>query len=66
MITDIQIYNEGSIVLLQPKTQTAINWIEENIGQNNGFQPYWPTVTVEARFVENILCGMQSDGLKLS
>ena len=63
MTTDITVQDAGSIVLLQPHTGTAKRWLEENIGQDNGFQPYWPTVVVEPRYLGEIIEGMQADGL---
>jgi len=62
---DVTIINGGSVVLLRPQTDAAREWVEENIGQDNGYQPYWPTVAVEARYVDDILVGMQSDGLEI-
>ena len=44
MATDIVVESHGSIFLLRPISDSGRMWIEENIGQQNGFQPYWPTV----------------------
>jgi hypothetical protein len=55
--------NHGSILLLRRLTPLATSWLEENIGQDNGFQPYWPTCVIEHRFITDILAGIQSDGL---
>lgn len=63
---DFTITDSGSIVLLHPQTDAARNWLEENIGQDNGFQPYWPTVVVEPRFVQAIIEGFSNDGLLLA
>jgi hypothetical protein len=41
--------NHGSVFLLKPLTPPAISWIEEHIGKDNGYQPYFPTVVVEHR-----------------
>ncbi len=60
---DFTIRNEGSIILLHPDTEPAIAWVEDNIGQANGYQPFWPTVLIEARYVRDILDGIQADGL---
>lgn len=38
-------------------------WPEEYIGQDNGFQPYWPTCVIEHRHIWPILESIQSDGL---
>jgi len=55
--------NHGSIVLLRPLTPSATSWLEEHIGQDNGFQPYWPTCVIEHRYIWPILEGIQNDGL---
>ena len=67
MKIDIEVRGAGqSVLLLVPFTKVAEAWFEEHIGQDNGFQPYWPTVTVEARYVGDILRGAQADGLVFS
>ena len=60
---DVVIRNEGSVVLLEPQSEQARNWLGENIGQDNGYQPCWPTAACEARYVEDIIYGMFQDGL---
>ncbi len=55
--------NHGSIFLLRPLTPSATSWLEEHIGQDNGFQPYWPTCVIEHRYIWPILEGIQNDGL---
>jgi hypothetical protein len=66
MATDIVIENHGSIVLLRPTSRSGQEWIEQNIGQQNGFQPYWPTVVVEPRYIADIVKGIQADDLRVS
>ena len=58
--------NHGSIFLLRPQNEQAIAWVHEHIGSGNGFQPYWPTVVIEHRYVADILEGIQNDGLVIS
>ena len=60
---DFVVENHGSIFLLRPLTPSATSWIEEHIGQDNGFQHYFPTVVVEHRYIADIVEGIQSDGL---
>ena len=55
--------NHGSIFLLRPLTPLATSWLEEHIGQHNGFQPYWPKCVIEHRYIWPILEGIQNDGL---
>ncbi len=64
-MTDITVVDAGSIVLLQPNTPAAIEWIDENIGEDNGFQPDYPNVLCEPRYAQDILYGMQNDMLTL-
>jgi hypothetical protein len=60
---DFEVQNHGTICLLCPLTDSAIAWVEEHIGQDNGFQPYWPTVVVEHRYIADLVAGIQRDGL---
>ena len=63
MNPDISIENHGSIFLITPLTPAAIAWIEENIGADNGYQPYFPAVVIEHRYIADIVAGIQNDGL---
>ena len=63
---DFTIQNEGSIFLLQPHSFAARAWVDKHIGQGNGYQPYWPTVLVEHRYVVDIVDGIQADGLTVA
>lgn len=60
---DFSVENHGSIFLLRPETDAAHEWIDEHINPDNGYQPYWPTVVVEPRYVGAIVEGIQADGL---
>ena len=62
---DFLCVNHGSIFLLRPLTPSATSWIEEHIGQDNGYQPYFPTVVVEHRYIADIVAGIQNDGLAM-
>ena len=63
---DFLVENHGSIFLLIPQTNSARIWAADNIGRDNGFQPYWPTVVVEHRRIADIVSGIQSDGLAVA
>jgi hypothetical protein len=63
---DFALENHGSIFLLKPLTPSATSWIEEHIGQENGYQPYFPAVIVEHRYIADIVEGIQNDGLAVS
>jgi hypothetical protein len=60
---DFAVENHGSVFLLKPLTPSATSWIEEHIGQDNRYQPYFPTVVVEHRYIADIIAGIQDDGL---
>ncbi len=60
---DFLVENHGSIFLLRPQNENAIAWVNEHIGQDNGYQPYYPTVVIEHRYVADIVAGIQDDGL---
>lgn len=66
MATDIVVENHGSIFLLRPTSHSGREWIDQNIGEDNGFQPYWPTVVVEAHYIADIVNGIQADDLRVS
>ena len=63
---DFHVENHGSIFLLLPLTPAARIWTDEHIGPDNGFQPYYPTVVVEHRYISDIVDGIQNDGLVLA
>jgi hypothetical protein len=65
-MTDFTIRNEVSIVLLTPCNDAAHEWVDENIGQHNGYQALWPTVTIEPRYLEPILAGIRDAGLEVA
>jgi hypothetical protein len=62
---DFTVRNEGSILLLTPHTGPARNWIDEHIGSENGYQPLYPTVVIEPRYVIAILEGIRVAGLEI-
>lgn len=63
---DFTIRDEGSILLLTPHTEPARDWINEHIGRDNGYQPYFPTIVIERRYVEPILGGIRESGLEVA
>jgi hypothetical protein len=60
---DVSYEDNGSIVIFHPRSVRGRNWLEDNIGADNGYQPYWPAVVVERRYVIPILEGLMADGL---
>ncbi|MBI3334040.1 hypothetical protein HYZ97_00995 [Candidatus Pacearchaeota archaeon] len=58
---DFYLLNGGSIYQLEPLTDAAAAWIEDNVN-HEGFQPYWPTVIIDARYTDGIVSGLIEDG----
>ena len=65
MQIDFTIQNEGSIILLHPQSPAARQWVQDHIGADNGFQPYYPSIVIEPRYAGDIVAGIQADGLKI-
>ena len=63
---DFSFRDEGSIVLLTPLSPSAQQFVEERIGSDNGFQPYWPTVVIERRYAQDILEGVIAEGMVIA
>jgi hypothetical protein len=63
---DFEVQNHGSIFLLIPHTVSARLWIDDHIGEDHGYQPYYPTVVIEYRYIANIVEGIVADGLVLA
>jgi hypothetical protein len=61
---DFTIRDEGSLVLLTPRTESAREWIDTHIGPDNGYQPYYPTVVIEPRYLQPVLEGIAEAGLE--
>ena len=62
---DFRIGDYGSIVLIAPLTPEACNWVDENIGADNGYQPMYPTVVAEHRYAPDIIAGITSAGFEI-
>jgi hypothetical protein len=58
--------NHGSLCILRPLTPQAEEWINEFIGPDNGYQPQYPSVLIEPRYVEPILQGIADAGMSVA
>lgn len=58
---DFQVQNHGSIVLLEPISVQASEWLELHIGDDAQF--WGNSVVVEPRYLQNIVAGIRDDGL---
>jgi len=64
--SDFELQNHGSIFLLIPQTLSARVWVHDHIGKDNGYQPHYPTVVIEHRYVADIVEGIRNDGLAVA
>lgn len=64
-MADFTLTDGGSVLLLKPSNDAAEEWLSDHIGEDNGYQPYWPTVVIETRYVEAILEGITDDGFEV-
>jgi hypothetical protein len=65
-VSDFSIRDGGSVVLLYPLNNSALDWVENNIRENNGFQPYYPqAIVIERRYLADIISGIFADGLSI-
>jgi hypothetical protein len=60
---DFAVENHGSIILLKPLTAAAVDYVNQHIGKDNGFQAYWPTVIFEPRYIGQFIDAIREDGL---
>jgi hypothetical protein len=60
---DFRVEHHGSICLVVPLSRRGCAWINKNIGADNGYQPYYPTVIIEPRYLDDILGGIRKFGL---
>jgi hypothetical protein len=60
---DFRVEFHGAIVLLFPLSDCGFRWIERHIGADNGYQPYYPTVILEPRYLNGVIAGIRKKGL---
>ena len=63
-MADVEVKNEGPVVLLIPMSDRGEAWIDDNL-QLEGWQWYGNAAAVEARYADPIVLGMQDDGLEV-
>ncbi len=59
---DFSLAGGGTLYMLSPLTDAARRWVEANVS-DDGYHPYWPTLAIEARFVDALVGGIIEDGL---
>jgi hypothetical protein len=58
---DFLLSGGGSLYVLTATNSDAIAWVEEFIGEGNGFNPDFPKrIYIEHSYVSDILAGIQS------
>jgi len=60
--TDIVVENHDSVLLLRPISTAGKNWLDNKIQDP---QYLGSAVVVEPRFLENVVYGIQGDGLEI-
>jgi hypothetical protein len=60
---DFRVEYHGAILLLVPLSDGGLRWIEVHIGADNGYQPYYPTVILEPRYLDGVITGIRREGL---
>lgn len=63
-MTDVEVSGGGTLYRLQPLTERAKEWIEENVSKE-GFQPEWPTLYVEHRYIGDLVEAIRAEGMKV-
>lgn len=61
---DVVIVDSGSISIVEPRSERAKAWVNRKVS-DEGYQPAWPTLYVEARYLGPLLEAMREDGLVL-
>jgi hypothetical protein len=60
---DFTVNNHGRVVIIRPNTRAGIDWANKYIGEGNGWQPLWPAMLFEQRYLSEVINGIQADGL---
>ena len=61
---DIQVNNQGTIILLTIMSEKGKKWINKHL-QTEPWQWYGPSLAIDHRMAAPILEGMRDDGLEL-
>ena len=62
---DVVVRRLGAINLVFPLTKKARSWVEEKVSKE-GFQPNWPALVVENRYLSDLIGGMKEAGLEVN
>ena len=64
-IPDFRFVNHFSICFLHPLTNAARAWVDEHIGQDNSYQPQYPSVLLEPRYCPEVLAALADAGFEV-
>ena len=64
-MSDIEIENHGTVVLIRPLTDNGRTWVEEHV-EAEAWQWFGGGVAAEPRAVPAVIEGMLGDGLKVA
>ena len=59
--TDFEVNDQGSIVLLTPMTESATDWVADNLPSDA--MTFGLSIVIEHRYAQDILAGISDDGL---
>ena len=62
--TDIWILPQGTLTLVRPLTQKAIDWVGQHLKDHS--QWFGPALLIEHHYVPKLLNGMIADGLQIA
>ena len=66
---DFRLYGEGpmtTVYQLEPLTDNAKGWIADNVSRTEGYQPDYPTLYIEHRYLLPLLDGIAEAGLTVN
>lgn len=58
---DVKVMNHGSVVMVEPVSDEAKTWVNENVGLE-GWQWMGNSFAVEPRYLGDLLDGMRAEG----
>lgn len=61
-MTDFKLHNHGSVVMIEPVSHEAKDWVRENLDLE-GWQWMGNAFAVEPRMVDNLVAGIEEAGL---
>lgn len=62
---DVEVNDQGSIILLTPRTERAKEWFKENI-QAEPWQWFGASLSVDHHYADDLIQGLQSEGMNVN